>query len=146
DTAGNRIHAHGGSLIHVDGTFYWYRENKEHSIPGSDIWHGGVRCSSSADLYNWTDEGLIIPPEPDDLTSPLHPSQGMDRPHIIRNPDTGTFVCWVKVIRPRAEVQRLRRRANPRPVPAGSTGPQAARHACRRLRSCSGSHRRQGLL
>jgi hypothetical protein len=98
DTAGNRIHAHGGSLIHVDGTFYWYGENKEHSIPGSDIWHWGVRCYSSADLYNWTDEGLIIPPEPHDPTSPLHPSQGMDRPHIIRNPATGTFVCWIKVM------------------------------------------------
>jgi hypothetical protein len=80
DTAGNRIHAHGGSLIHADGTFYWYGENKEHSLPGSGIWHWGVRCYSSPDLYNWTDEGLIIPPEPDDPTSPLHPSLGMDRP------------------------------------------------------------------
>ena len=37
DVAGNRIHAHGGSLIHADGTFYWYGENKEHSLPGSGI-------------------------------------------------------------------------------------------------------------
>ena len=98
DTAGKRIHAHGGSLIHVDGTFYWYGENKEHSTPGSGIWHWGVSCYSSSDLYNWTDEGLIIAPEPDDPTSPLHPSQGMDRPHIIRNPATGTFICWIKVM------------------------------------------------
>ena len=26
-------------LIHADGTFYWYGENKEHSLPGSGIWH-----------------------------------------------------------------------------------------------------------
>ena len=31
DTAGNRIHAHGGSILEVDGVFYWYGENKERS-------------------------------------------------------------------------------------------------------------------
>jgi hypothetical protein len=50
DVAGNRIHAHGGSLIHAAGTFYGYGENKEHSLPGSGIWHWGVRCYSSPDL------------------------------------------------------------------------------------------------
>ena len=44
DTEGDRIHAHGGSIIEVDGTFYWYGENKERSTPGSGIWHWGVRC------------------------------------------------------------------------------------------------------
>ena len=29
DTNGNRIHAHGGSIIQVGDTFYWYGENKE---------------------------------------------------------------------------------------------------------------------
>ncbi|MFT3888194.1 MAG: family 43 glycosylhydrolase [Arachnia sp.] len=99
DTEGKRIQAHGGSILEVDGTFYWYGENKEFTIPGSDVWHWGVRCYSSTDLYNWTDRGLIIPPEPDDPSSPLHPSAAfMDRPHIVRNPETGQFVCWVKVM------------------------------------------------
>lgn len=53
DTNGNRIQAHGGSIIEVDGTFYWYGENKEKTIPGSGIWHWGVRCYASTDLYNW---------------------------------------------------------------------------------------------
>ena len=74
DTEGDRIHAHGGSIIEVDGTFYWYGENKERSTPGSGIWHWGVRCYSSTDLYNWTDFGLILPPDVDDPTSPLHPA------------------------------------------------------------------------
>ena len=86
DTDGNRIHAHGGSILEVDGTFYWYGENKERSTPGSGIWHWGVRCYSSTDLYNWTDRGLIIPPDVDDPTSPLHPAMAMDRPHILRHP------------------------------------------------------------
>ena len=45
DTAGNRIHAHGGSLIHVDGTFYWYGENKERSIPGAESGTGGFAAT-----------------------------------------------------------------------------------------------------
>ena len=29
DTEGKRIQAHGGSIMQVDGVFYWYGENKE---------------------------------------------------------------------------------------------------------------------
>ena len=29
DTNGNRIQAHGGSVIYIDGTYYFYGENKE---------------------------------------------------------------------------------------------------------------------
>lgn len=64
----------------------------------SDIWHWGVRCYRSKDLYNWTDCGLIIPPEPEDETSPLHPAACMDRPHIIFNRVTGKYVCWMKIM------------------------------------------------
>lgn len=98
DTAGRPIQAHGGSVIAVDGTYYWYGENKERTTPGSGIWHWGVRCYSSTDLYNWTDEGLIVPPDELDPTSPLHPARGMDRPHIIHNRFTGAYVCWIKVM------------------------------------------------
>jgi hypothetical protein len=98
DTDGNRIHAHGGSILEVDGTFYWYGENKERSTPGSGIWHWGIRCYSSTDLYNWEDRGLIIPPEPDDDTSPLHPAKNVDRPHILFNEHTQQFVCWLKIM------------------------------------------------
>lgn len=99
DTEGKRIQAHGGSVITVGDTFYWYGENKEKTKVGSDIWHWGVRCYASKDLYNWEDKGLIIPPDVDDANSPLHPAQYMDRPHIIFNEATQKFVCWVKVMR-----------------------------------------------
>jgi hypothetical protein len=98
DTDGNRIQAHGGSMHHEHGAFYWYGENKERTKPGSGVWHWGVRCYSSTDLYNWNDEGLIIPPDLDDPSSPLHPAQKMDRPHIVYNAMTDTYVCWLKVM------------------------------------------------
>ena len=83
DTDGKRIQAHGGSVIYIDDTYYFYGENKEKTDGKNGIWHWGVRCYSSKDLYNWTDLGLIIPPDLDDVTSPLHPRSCMDRPHII---------------------------------------------------------------
>ena len=98
DTNGERIQAHGGSVRYEDGIFYWYGENKDHTTGRDDTWHWGIRCYSSRDLYNWEDLGLIIPPEPDDETSPLHPAQKVDRPHILRNPHTGQYVCWLKIM------------------------------------------------
>ena len=98
DTSGNRIQAHGGSVIFIDGVYYFYGENKEKTDGKNGIWHWGVRCYSSDDLYNWTDLGLIIPPDLEDENSPLHPTAKMDRPHIIYNKETKKFVCWLKVM------------------------------------------------
>jgi hypothetical protein len=106
DTSGAPIHAHGGSIITVDDVFYWYGENKERSLPGSGIWHWGVRCYSSTDLMNWEDRGLIVPPNLDDPASPLHPEQYLDRPHIIYNSSTRKFVCWIKVMTKGEPTQR----------------------------------------
>ncbi len=98
DTEGKRIQAHGGSVFYEDGTYYWYGENKEKTDGNSDIWHWGVRCYASKDLYNWTDCGLIIEPDLEDANSPLHPGACMDRPHIIYNRFTKKYVCWVKLM------------------------------------------------
>ena len=76
DTEGKPIQAHGGSLFYWEGMFYWYGEDKSRSLPGSGIWHWGVRCYSSQDLYNWKDEGTILLPLPEDSSSPLYPNVG----------------------------------------------------------------------
>jgi len=96
DTAGKPIQAHGGSVYHVNDTFYFIGENKEHHKPGTNIWHGGVRCYSSKDLYAWQDEGVILAPVENDSNHPLHPTRIMDRPHVLYNVRTKKFVMWVK--------------------------------------------------
>ncbi len=98
DTAGKPIQAHGGSIIEVDGNFYWYGENKEFTNGKTKVWTWGVRCYESTDLYNWRDLGLIIPPDTSNPTSPLFPETLLDRPHIIFNRRTRKFVCWVKIM------------------------------------------------
>ena len=98
DTEGKRIQAHGGSVMFWEGAYYWYGENKEFTDKEKGIWHWGVRCYKSTDLYNWEDLGLIIPPNTEDPTSSIHPTSMMDRPHIIYNQKTKKFVCWLKIM------------------------------------------------
>ena len=98
DTEGKRIQAHGGSVIAINGKYYWYGENKEFTDGKNGTWHNGVRMYESTDLYNWKDLGVIIPVS-DDPESPLYPSTCMDRPHIIYNKTTRKYVCWIKVMR-----------------------------------------------
>lgn len=102
DTNGHPIQAHGFSVFwnEDEKLWYWYGENKERSTGGkaNTIWHWGVRLYTSPDLMNWTDKGLIIPPAPDDLLSPLHPTYCMDRPHILYCPKTGKYVAWLKIM------------------------------------------------
>ena len=98
DTKGERIQAHGGSVMYLDGRYYWYGENKEFTDPDKNIWHWGVRCYRSDDLYNWEDLGLIIPPDTENGKSSIHPTSMMDRPHIIYNRKTKKFVCWLKIM------------------------------------------------
>ena len=98
DTSGKRIHAHGGGVIWAENKFYWYGENKEKTFNYHGIWHWGVRLYSSDDLYNWTDEGIICLPQPEDGKSPLHPRSKMDRPHILYNDKTKKYVMWMKIM------------------------------------------------
>lgn len=102
DTEGKPIQAHGFSVFYSkeDQLYYWYGENKEKTKGGlfNKVWHWGVRCYSSKDLYNWKDCGLIIPPQPADLNSPLHPTYCMDRPHILYCEKTGKYVAWLKIM------------------------------------------------
>lgn len=98
DTNGNRIQAHAGYMLIENGTFYWYGENKEKSNTEYEVWHWGVRLYSSQDLYNWTDEGIILMPELEDTTSPIYFNAKMDRPHILFNEKTGLYVMWLKIM------------------------------------------------
>lgn len=96
DTNGKPVQAHGFQILKEGDTYYWYGENKEYTTRGSHVWTWGIRCYKSQDFYNWEDCGLIIPPDTLNPLSPLHYTQSLDRPHIIKCPATGKYVCWIK--------------------------------------------------
>lgn len=97
DTAGKPIQAHAGAVISVGDRFYWYGENKEFTDGKQGIESWGIRFYRSKDLYNWEDLGALIPPDTADPKSPLSPKVFPERPHILFNPRTRKFVCWIKI-------------------------------------------------
>lgn len=105
DTAGNPINAHGGGILYHDGLYYWYGEYKkgETVLPEWATWEcyrtdvTGVSCYSSANLTDWTFEGIVLPAVPDDPTHDLHPSKVLERPKVVYNANTGKFVMWAHV-------------------------------------------------
>lgn len=102
DTKGERIQAHGGAVYYEDGVYYWYGENKEHTDGKNGVWTWGLKVYASTDLYNWEDRGFLIPPVLDDPNSALYPAKRVDRPHILKCPATGKYVCWIKLSGPEA--------------------------------------------
>lgn len=96
DTKGERIQAHGGTVLYEDGYYYWIGEDKSHTRKKGKIWTWGIRCYRSTDLVNWEDLGHIIKPEPEKPDSLFHPNRRMDRPHIIKNKKTGKYILWLK--------------------------------------------------
>lgn len=109
DTDGNAINAHGGGILYHDGTYYWYGEYKGDPtyrldwVTSWECWRadaGGVSCYSSQNLIDWKFEGIVLPVEPDNPDSDLHPSQVIERPKVIYNDKTDKFVMWMHIESP----------------------------------------------
>lgn len=96
DDQGHPIQAHGGMIARFGHKWYWYGENKgAPNCPGTtrvDVI--GVSCYSSNDLHTWHHEGVVLPAVTDDLSSPLHPSQVLERPKVLHCEKTGQYVMW----------------------------------------------------
>jgi len=97
DASGRRIQAHGGGMLHDNGVYYWYGEDRDYARLGSreGVRAIGVRCYSSPDLFTWRDEGLVLPATADDEKSEIHFSRVMERPKVIKNDLTGKYVMWL---------------------------------------------------
>lgn len=92
DTNGVHINAHGGGVLFHDGVYYWYGEHKIAGRRGNSA-QVGVHCYSSTDLYNWKDEGIALAVS-EDRTSEIARGCIIERPKVIRNPNTGQYVMW----------------------------------------------------
>ncbi len=93
DTDSNLINAHGGSIYYEDGTYYWYGEVHDKEIASS---FDGFRCYTSTDLYNWTNQGMVLPCTPDSNDYNYCDNE-LGNPYVIKNPKTGQYVLWTKM-------------------------------------------------
>jgi beta-xylosidase len=92
DTDGVHINAHGGGVVFVDGTYYWYGEYKT-SGRGGNTSLKGISCYSSKDLYNWKNEGIVLKVE-QDSNSEITKGCIIERPKVVFNKKTGKYVMW----------------------------------------------------
>jgi hypothetical protein len=95
DNNGIAINAHGGGLLynHPDETYYWFGEHKIEGEAGN-LAQVGVHCYSSKDLYNWRDEGIVLPVMPEDSDSDIARGCILERPKVIYNARTKKYVMW----------------------------------------------------
>ena len=66
DADGNHIQAHGGGIIKIKKTYYWYGEQRG---MGLDPKYRYVSCYSSKDLLNWKFRGNVVKMLPPDSIS-----------------------------------------------------------------------------
>jgi len=89
DTDGKTIEAHGGGILLEGDTYYWYGENHELGLGNKT----GISCYSSKDLYNWKNEGVVLPKER--IPAQFRDSGVCERPKVLFNEKTGKYVMWM---------------------------------------------------
>lgn len=93
DNNGVHINAHGGGILKVGKTWYWFGEHKVEGETGNSA-QVGVHCYSSRDLYNWKDEGIALRVVTDNTQHDITQGCILERPKVIYNKKTGKYVMW----------------------------------------------------
>ena len=91
DNRGEHVNAHGGGILKVGDTWYWFGEYRpKNAVPGRRY----VSCYSSTDLVNWTFRGLPV-----DMDAPdnIGPNWVLERPKVYHNARTGKFVMYMHI-------------------------------------------------
>ena len=106
DTAGKPINAHGGGILYCQGVYYWYGEFKtgktflpdcNKSWGGTRVDTVGVSCYSSTNLYDWKNEGIVLPAVANDVQSDLYTGKVLERPKVVYNRSTKQFIMWLHI-------------------------------------------------
>jgi hypothetical protein len=88
DNRGMHIQAHGGGIIKVNKTYYWYGEER---AKGLDTGKRYVSCYASKDLVNWVFKGDVV-----QMTDPENLGYGwiLERPKVYYNRHNRQYVMY----------------------------------------------------
>ncbi|WP_419871177.1 immunoglobulin-like domain-containing protein [Candidatus Pristimantibacillus sp. PTI5] len=86
DDEGGMIQAHGGHIIKVEDTYYWFGEDKGHNSAVLK----GVSIYASKDLKSWEYRNTVLTP----AAHPELASAKIERPKVLYNAKTGKYVLW----------------------------------------------------
>ena len=91
DNRGEHIQAHGGGIIRVNGTYYWFGEDRTKDLDRSRRY---VSCYSSRDLVHWTFRNQVIK-----LADPegFGPKWVLERPKVFYNARTRQYVMYMHI-------------------------------------------------
>src|SRR5437016_7503567 len=89
DDRGKHIQAHGGGIIKLGDTWYWFGEDRSSKNDRSKRY---VTCYSSKDLVHWTFRNQVMKQaDPEDLG----PGWVLERPKVFFNLKTKQFVMYM---------------------------------------------------
>jgi Glycosyl hydrolases family 43 len=94
DNRGEHIQAHGGGIIEVDGTYYWFGEDRTPGNYGHDPEACPVACYASKDLIHWEFRNQVFHGRNPDMVEGLWQ---IERPKVFHNKKTGKFVMYMHI-------------------------------------------------
>ncbi|HZU28043.1 MAG TPA: family 43 glycosylhydrolase [Bryobacteraceae bacterium] len=91
DDRGRHIQAHGGGIIRLGDTWYWFGEDRGQELdPGKRY----VSCYSSTDLAHWTFRNQVLrQADPENLG----PGFVLERPKVFYNARTNKYVMYMHI-------------------------------------------------
>jgi hypothetical protein len=101
DDRGIPIQAHGGGILHWNGAYYWFGEDRS---KGNDPAKRYVGCYESQDLTHWKflSKALVVS-NPEGLGA----GAVVERPKVFYNASTGKFVMYLHLDDSRYELARV---------------------------------------
>ncbi len=91
DNRGQHIQAHGGGIIKLGDTWYWFGEDRSQGLDPEKRY---VSCYSSKDLAHWTFRNQVLKQsDPGDLG----PRFVLERPKVFYNAPTKKFVMYMHI-------------------------------------------------
>ncbi|MGW1752411.1 RICIN domain-containing protein [Streptomyces sp. NPDC002092] len=93
DQNGNTLQLHGLGIIKVGSTWYGFGEDKTGET-SSDTSFQDIPCYTSTDLSNWTHQGVALAKQ---ASGDLGPSRIVERPKVIYNASTSTYVMYMHI-------------------------------------------------
>jgi hypothetical protein len=91
DDRGQHIQAHGGGIIKLGDTHYWFGEDRSQGLDRSKRY---VSCYASTDLAHWTFRNQVL--KLGDLEN-FGPRRVVERPKVFYNARTKTYVMYLHI-------------------------------------------------
>jgi len=91
DDRGQHVQAHGGGIIRLGDTYFWFGEDRGQGLDRTKRY---VSCYSSKDLAHWTFRNQVIK-----LADPegFGPSWVLERPKVFYHPQSKKFVMYMHI-------------------------------------------------